>query len=779
LESPAEGGIRPRPSGRALARRCRAARHLTMRGRLRSCLIAALVPFASSTPLSFYFSTVAVAPAAPPPAFPPPLAPEEACHSLTSTHGSLTCVQVYVHSKVDVCTHQAAATCDRAAAQWAENTGDECVTVDAQGGGGFMWGMTLSIVCDIIISIGLAVQKVAHNRLASKKSGALAPDRPSNGSQRVVTPPCAVPPTAEKKTVYGTPVWWIGMLLTIGGEVGNFVAYGDVNTPASVVTAVGCVGVISNVVIATGFLGERFRWRDVYGAAMVVGGVLVLVAFAPQQSCTLTKDRFYWLIAQPAAISLFVVLALAIGALYFLCPKHGHTHVLWNLSMASLIGSVTVMASKAVSTFAALTLSAIVDETIPFSDRLYPSLTTEEDCLEEAGYSWRPVNDSASACFELGAQQLDNPALYLGIIVMAATGVAQVKYINRGMELFGNSEVIPCHYVTFTLFSILSTTIVYQEFTSDNPFYLHLFLDGCLLTFCGVRLITTGRCESSSGASHTNRTHPNPTAGAIEARECQVEMFADTSLEVDHVDFSTTLGEIPTSDGRPAIERSKSLDNLKSLEALSPAPSASGPRRLTTRTLSSFQSLRQRRLNSNPARLVPSESASPSRFSRREGDTLAFSEPQRRRRRRRRGFSSFLGMIGCASGVPATVFIPDPADGVEIDLPSPPPTVKPPPHPPRGWSRYLSPEPTTDQQRTPLSPQAGSSSVPPEAISDDVDVEAQTFVLEDAPEIHVSFMKRRSSEGRAVDQHESFQMRRNNEALTQQPSEGLDDSMHI
>ena len=31
------------------------------------------------------------------------------------------------------------------------------------------------------------------------------------------------------------------------------------------------------------------------------------------------------------------------------------------------------------------------------------------------------------------------------------------------MALFGNSEVIPAHYVTFTLFSVVGTTTLYQE----------------------------------------------------------------------------------------------------------------------------------------------------------------------------------------------------------------------------------------------------------------------------------------------------------------------------
>jgi len=53
------------------------------------------------------------------------------------------------------------------------------------------------------------------------------------------------------------------------------------------------------------------------------------------------------------------------------------------------------------------------------------------------------------------------------------------------MEKFGNSEVIPCHYVTFTLFSIIATSIVYQARV-------------LLVVLCTLRA-TARACESKRG----------------------------------------------------------------------------------------------------------------------------------------------------------------------------------------------------------------------------------------------------------------------------------------
>ena len=107
---------------------------------------------------------------------------------------------------------------------------------EASAGGGLMWGMILSLVGDVVISISLALQKLAHNRL--KAQGLKA-----QGG------------TVKRTAHLRMPVWWLGSFGMLAGEICNFVAYGDSNTPASVVTAMGCVGIIANNFISTLCLG--------------------------------------------------------------------------------------------------------------------------------------------------------------------------------------------------------------------------------------------------------------------------------------------------------------------------------------------------------------------------------------------------------------------------------------------------------------------------------------------------------------------------------------------
>ena len=89
----------------------------------------------------------------------------------------------------------------------------------------------------------------------------------------------------------------------ISGEVGNLVAYGDAGT-AAVITAVGCVGVVANLFIATLFLKEPFRYRDLMGSCLVVGGVFLISIFGPEPEAPLTGDRLPAMISAPAPLPL-------------------------------------------------------------------------------------------------------------------------------------------------------------------------------------------------------------------------------------------------------------------------------------------------------------------------------------------------------------------------------------------------------------------------------------------------------------------------------------------
>ena len=61
-------------------------------------------------------------------------------------------------------------------------------------------------------------------------------------------------------------------------QVGNVVAYGF--APASIVTPMGAVGVLTNVIITTYVLKEPFSTMNLFGVFGVVGGIVMVRAGA-------------------------------------------------------------------------------------------------------------------------------------------------------------------------------------------------------------------------------------------------------------------------------------------------------------------------------------------------------------------------------------------------------------------------------------------------------------------------------------------------------------------
>ena len=93
-----------------------------------------------------------------------------------------------------------------------------------------------------------------------------------------------------------SPWWWLGLVLMTVGECGNFLAYGF--APASIVSPLGVVALISNCMIAPLLLKEPFRGRDFLGVVVSISGaVIVVMSSAPEEvkvaNPLLTSSFFY------------------------------------------------------------------------------------------------------------------------------------------------------------------------------------------------------------------------------------------------------------------------------------------------------------------------------------------------------------------------------------------------------------------------------------------------------------------------------------------------------
>ncbi|KAJ1624021.1 magnesium transporter NIPA-domain-containing protein [Pavlovales sp. CCMP2436] len=302
-------------------------------------------------------------------------------------------------------------------------------------------GLSLAIGGNLLISGALNIQKLVHNRNERR-------------------------PTERRMAYTKLPLWWLGFVMTLLGEFGNFAAYGFAE--ASLVTPLGAVSVVSNAFIAAVVLGEGLRTRDVCGCLLVVAGSAIIAATTSMHEEYLDPELFMRYVRAPLFLGYSSCLLVAIVVVYAFRDRYGPRFVYYYVLLCSLIGSVTVMSAKGLSSF--------------FNSWAYG-----------------------------GTSPLLHPTAYILAAVLGVTAVLQVKYLNLAMQSFGNTETVPVFYVLFTLCTITASSVLYRDFQNESVPQIVSFGCGCIVTFCGVALITSNRDRSGNDSAGSPLVPPHNT----------------------------------------------------------------------------------------------------------------------------------------------------------------------------------------------------------------------------------------------------------------------------
>ena len=151
-------------------------------------------------------------------------------------------------------------------------------------------------------------------------------------------------PHADRKTYLKSPYWWAGIVLMTAGEAGNFLAYGF--APASIVSPLGVVALISNCIIAPVLLKERFRQRDFWGVLIAIAGAVTIVLSA-KNSETKMGPRDVWAAITRWEFETYLgITAALIILLMWASGRYGEKTILIDLGLVGLFGSYYNTASS-------------------------------------------------------------------------------------------------------------------------------------------------------------------------------------------------------------------------------------------------------------------------------------------------------------------------------------------------------------------------------------------------------------------------------------------------
>ncbi|KAG0498433.1 hypothetical protein HPP92_003124, partial [Vanilla planifolia] len=240
------------------------------------------------------------------------------------------------------------------------------------------------------------------------------------------------------------PLWWVGMIAMIVGEVANFAAYAF--APAILVTPLGALSIIISAALAHIILRERLHIFGILGCVLCVVGSITIVLHAPQEREIDSVKEVWDLATEPAFLcyAAAVMVSVFVIVVHFI-PQYGQTHIMAYIGVCSLIGSLSVMGVKALGIALKLTFS--------------------------------------------GINQLIYPQTWTFALIVISCVVTQMNYLNKALDTFNTAVVSPIYYVMFTSLTILASVIMFKDWDRQNPTQIVTEMCGFVTILSGTFLL--------------------------------------------------------------------------------------------------------------------------------------------------------------------------------------------------------------------------------------------------------------------------------------------------
>lgn len=329
-----------------------------------------------------------------------------------------------------------------------------------------------------------------------------------------------------KKTYLKSPIWWLGITLMTVGETGNFLAYGF--APASIVSPLGVVALISNCLIAPLMLKEKFRKRDAFGVLIAIAGAVTVVLSAKQSEKKVDPDELWtYYIKRWEFLVYLIATTVSVLGLMVASPRYGTRTILIDLGLVGLFGGYTALSTKGVASL----LSTILWNAFTY------------------------------------------PIFYVLVLILIASAVMQIRYLNKALQNFNSTQVIPTQFVLFTLSVIIGSAVLFREFESTTPDRVIKFIAGCLLTFFGVYLITSNRAPADDGEKDDYEDQDEEIR-LIDEEEAGVDERTPLNIDTSRRHSAAPKASLPHTPPQSPHHRPSDADCVAVTPASDPRPSA-------------------------------------------------------------------------------------------------------------------------------------------------------------------------------------------------------------
>ncbi|KAG0037300.1 hypothetical protein BGZ82_002771 [Podila clonocystis] len=232
-------------------------------------------------------------------------------------------------------------------------------------------------------------------------------------------------------------LWWTGMVMTLS--------------------------VVVCAVLSSMILKEKLNMNGKIGCALCIVGAVVIVLHAPAQAAVTDIDQFKHFVLQPGfLVYMSLVIVSSLFIIWKVAPKYGKKHMLVYITVCSLIGSLSVVATQGLGAAIVLNITK-------------------------------------------GIPQFNHWFIYVTMVFVVCTLIAEINYLNKALNLFNTAMVTPVYYVFFTSATLVASVILFQGF-SASPGAIMTVVMGFFVICAGVVLLQTSKSAAHSEAMKRSRS---------------------------------------------------------------------------------------------------------------------------------------------------------------------------------------------------------------------------------------------------------------------------------
>ncbi|KAF7798511.1 hypothetical protein EIP86_009732 [Pleurotus ostreatoroseus] len=214
-----------------------------------------------------------------------------------------------------------------------------------------------------------------------------------------------------------SPMWWMGMIIMILGELCNFAAYAF--TEAIIVTPMGALSVVISSLLSHFLLDEKLSLFGWIASLQCLLGSSILALNGPEEQSVDNIVGFRELFVTTWFLTYAgVIIAVAVFLAFWVAPRYGKKSMMPYIGICSLIGGISVSCTQGLG---ACILTSI-----------------------------------------RGDNQFKNWFIYLLLIIVICTLLTEIYYLNVALALYNTAMVTPTYYVTFTFCTLVTSVILYK-----------------------------------------------------------------------------------------------------------------------------------------------------------------------------------------------------------------------------------------------------------------------------------------------------------------------------